>query len=119
VLSGLLNPLFWLLYLFWIAAASSGFDAVFPQILLFISLLNLLAGNGAFMYLSMLAPIRRGWLNLIPYSLTAFGYWVLISAAAYKALWQLLRNPFYWEKTQHGVSKQYRHELALARSAAP
>lgn len=119
VLSGLLNPLFWLLYLIWITAASSGFDTVFPQILLFISLLNLLAGNGAFMYLSMLAPIRRGWLNLIPYSLTAFGYWVLISAAAYKALWQLLRNPFYWEKTQHGVSKQYVHELALARSAAP
>jgi cellulose synthase/poly-beta-1,6-N-acetylglucosamine synthase-like glycosyltransferase len=119
VLSGLLNPLFWMLYVVWIAAASSGFDAVFPQILLFISLLNLLAGNGAFMYLSMLAPIRRGWLNLIPYSLTAFGYWVLISAAAYKALWQLLRNPFYWEKTQHGVSRQYVHELALARSAAP
>ncbi len=119
VISGLLNPVFWLLYIFWIVAASGGFDAVFPQILLFISLLNLLAGNGAFMYLAMLAPIRRGWLSLIPYSLTAFGYWVLMSAAAYKALWQLLRNPFYWEKTQHGVSKQYAHELALARSAAP
>jgi hypothetical protein len=30
---------------------------------------------------------------------------VLISVAAYKAVWQLLRNPFYWEKTRHGVSR--------------
>jgi hypothetical protein len=68
-------------------------------------LFNLLAGNGAFIYLSMLAPIRRGWLELIPYSLTVFGYWVLMSIAAYKALWQLLRNPFFWEKTDHGMSR--------------
>ncbi len=61
----------------------SGFDPVFPQILLFLSLFNLLAGNGAFIFLSMLAPIRRGWLDLIPYSLTVFGYWVLMSIAAY------------------------------------
>ena len=47
----------------------------------------------------MLAPIRRGWLDLIPYSFTLFGYWVMISIAAYRALWQLLRDPFYWEKT--------------------
>ena len=53
----------------------------------------------------MIAPIRRGWLDLIPYSLTAFGYWVLISIAAYRALWQLVHNPFYWEKTHHGVSR--------------
>ena len=91
---------------------STGFDPVFPQILLFLSLFNLLAGNGAFMYLCMLAPIRRGWLDLIPFSLTVFGYWVLMSIAAYKALWQLLRNPFYWEKTQHGV-------LASSARAAP
>ena len=85
-------------------AFPSGFDPIFPQLLLFLSLFNLLAGNGAFIYLCMLAPIRRGWLDLIPYSFTVFGYWVLISIAAYKGLWQLLRNPFYWEKTQHGVS---------------
>jgi hypothetical protein len=52
----------------------------------------------------MLAPIHRRWLELIPYSLTVFGYWVLMSIAAYKALYQLLRDPFFWEKTHHGVS---------------
>ncbi|MDB5600160.1 MAG: hypothetical protein JWN71_2204 [Xanthobacteraceae bacterium] len=118
VLAGLLNPIFWILYLVWMFAATSGFDPVFPQLLLFLSLFNLLAGNGAFVFLHMLAPIRRGWLNLIPYSLTAIFYWVMISIAAYKGLWQLLRNPFYWEKTQHGVSKHVVRELAAAQEAA-
>jgi cellulose synthase/poly-beta-1,6-N-acetylglucosamine synthase-like glycosyltransferase len=118
VLAGLLNPVFWLLYLVWLFAASSGFDPVFPQLLLFLSLFNLLAGNGAFIFLLMLAPIRRGWLNLIPYSLTVLGYWVLISVASYKGLWQLLHNPFYWEKTQHGVSKHVAHELAALQETA-
>ena len=111
VLSALFNPVYWILYLVWLVAVTSGFDPVFPQLLLFLSLFNLLAGNGAFIFLLMLAPIRRSWLGLIPYSFTVVGYWVLISIAAYKGLWQLLRNPFYWEKTQHGVSKHVIREL--------
>jgi len=118
VLSGLFNPIFWAIYLLWLILLTTGFDPVFPQLLLFLSLFNLLAGNGAFIYLSMLAPIRRGWLDLIPYSLTAFGYWVLISIAAYRALWQLLRNPFYWEKTQHGVSRFIPRRLGNAGAAS-
>jgi cellulose synthase/poly-beta-1,6-N-acetylglucosamine synthase-like glycosyltransferase len=118
-LSGLLNPIFWALYLIWLAASALSLDLMFPQVILFLSLFNLLAGNGAFIYLSMLAPIRRGWLKLIPYGLTGFAYWILISIAAYKGLWQLLRNPFYWEKTRHGVSKHVIRELAAAEGGAP
>ena len=52
VLSGLLNPMFWLFFAVLAAAGSgTGFDPVFPQFLLFLSLFNLLAGNGAFMFL--------------------------------------------------------------------
>jgi cellulose synthase/poly-beta-1,6-N-acetylglucosamine synthase-like glycosyltransferase len=119
VISGLLNPVFWLFYVGWLIAAFSGFEAIFPEPLLFLSLFNLLAGNGALVFLNMLAPIRRGWLDLIPYSLTSFGYWLMISIAAYKGLWQLLRNPFYWEKTEHGVSKYVTNELAQAQKIAP
>jgi cellulose synthase/poly-beta-1,6-N-acetylglucosamine synthase-like glycosyltransferase len=105
VLTGILNPIFWVLYLTWLVTISVSDDPLFPQILLFLSLFNLLAGNGAFIFLSMVAPIRRGWLGLIPCSLTVIGYWALISIAAYRALWQLLRRPFHWEKTQHGLSR--------------
>jgi glycosyltransferase XagB len=111
VLAGLVNPLFWLFYLIWLAASAANLDVLFPHALLYLCLFNLLAGNGAFTYLIMLAPIRRGWLNLIPYSFSLFAYWILISVAAYKALWQLARNPFFWEKTEHGLS---RHEAQLS-----
>jgi cellulose synthase/poly-beta-1,6-N-acetylglucosamine synthase-like glycosyltransferase len=114
VLAGLLNPVFWLFYAIWIVARAADFDPLFPQFLLFLCLFNLLAGNGTFTYLIMLGPIRRGWLNLIPFSFTLFGYWVLISVAAYRGLWQLIRDPFFWEKTQHGIS---RHEAAQFSSA--
>ena len=116
VLSALFNPVFWLLYTVWLVLLGSGYSALFPEFLLFISLFNLLLGNGAFIFLNMIAPLRRGWLRLIPFSLTAFGYWVLISIAAYKALWQLVRSPFYWEKTRHGVSK---HVSGLLQDAPP
>jgi len=105
VIAGLLNPVFWLFYAIWLLASAANIDVIFPQSLLLLCLFNLLAGNGAFTYLIMLAPIRRGWLDLIPFSFTLFGYWVLISLAAYRALWQLVRQPFFWEKTPHGLSR--------------
>ena len=35
-------------------------------------------------------------------------YWLYVSAAAYRAVWQLVHAPFYWEKTEHGVSASFR-----------
>jgi hypothetical protein len=29
----------------------------------------------------------------------------MLSIAAYKGLWQLVSRPFYWEKTNHGLTK--------------
>jgi cellulose synthase/poly-beta-1,6-N-acetylglucosamine synthase-like glycosyltransferase len=118
VLAGLLNPVFWAFYLIWLGLSAASFDPIFPQSLLFLCLFNLLAGNGAFTYLIMLAPIRRGWLELIPFSFTLFAYWVLISLAAYRALWQLLRDPYFWEKTEHGLSR-HNPEQASAVGGAP
>jgi glycosyltransferase XagB len=118
VLAGLLNPLFWLFYIIWLVAAAANLDVIFPHALLYLCLFNLLAGNGAFTYLVMLAPIRRGFLELIPYSFSLAGYWVLLSAAAYRALWQLLRDPFLWEKTPHGLSQHTDAPLTEAGGAA-
>ncbi len=43
--------------------------------------------------------LRHGWvLVLTPL------HWVLLSAAAWRALYQLLTDPYRWEKTEHGVT---------------
>jgi cellulose synthase/poly-beta-1,6-N-acetylglucosamine synthase-like glycosyltransferase len=119
VLSGLLNPIFWGVFLFWALTRTAGFDLVFPPILLYLSLLNLLAGNGMFMFLMMLAPFRRQWVKLAPFSLTVIWYWVLLSIASWKGAWQLITKPFYWEKTQHGLSKHTAAEVAEAMQPEP
>mgnify|MGYP003345407468 CR=1 FL=1 len=67
-----------------------------------VSYLSLVAGNGVLTLLAVLAPLKRRWAYLMPYGATVFFYWWLISIAAYRALWQLCWNPFYWEKTPHG-----------------
>ncbi|MEP0190014.1 MAG: glycosyltransferase family 2 protein [Erythrobacter sp.] len=115
MLSGLLNPIFWGIFIFWLLTMTDMFDAVFPPVLLYLSLFNLLAGNGMFMFITMLAPFRRNWLELVPYSLTIFWYWVLMSIAAWKGAWQLITKPFYWEKTTHGLSAQTAEEVSKAQ----
>jgi len=43
-------------------------------------------------------------------------YWLMMSVAACKGLWQLIRNPHYWEKTQHGL---HLDSAAAAAAALP
>jgi hypothetical protein len=39
----------------------------------------------------------------VPFVLLYPFYWVLHSIAAWRALVQLVRSPFHWEKTPHGI----------------
>ena len=102
VISAVVNPLFWALYIAWIAGWG-GIAALFPTPLLELSVLGLLAGNGFFAYLTMIAPARRRWYDQCGHILMLPVVWLMLSAAGYVALWQFLRKPFYWEKTEHAA----------------
>lgn len=104
-LTFLANPIMWLLYVGWLIFRAHGIDRLFPPPVLYVSLFDLLIGNGLMIYLSMLAVFKRRRYRLIPFALLNPLYWILHSIAAYKALWQLIWRPFYWEKTEHGVSR--------------
>lgn len=39
-------------------------------------------------------------------------YWLILSLAAWRALWQLVRDPYRWEKTSHGHARTTRRGLA-------
>ena len=79
-------------------------EGILPAWAVWLSLANLLAGNAAMIYLSMMGAFKRQRYRLVPWSLLNPAYWVLHSIASYKALWQLLTKPHYWEKTAHGIS---------------
>lgn len=48
----------------------------------------------------------RAHRHLVGYVPTMMLYFTLGALASYKALWEMVRNPFFWDKTQHGVSHQ-------------
>ncbi len=70
-----------------------------------IALINLAVGNGIMVALNVLAAVRGHGRHAVPFALLQPLYWVLHSFAAWRALVQLIRRPFYWEKTPHGLDQ--------------
>lgn len=76
------------------------------DILLCIALLNFVGGYAVNLALGALSLRGTRHKGLWPHVIFIPVYWLFVSAAAYRAVWQLIRAPFYWEKTEHGVSRQ-------------
>jgi hypothetical protein len=66
---------------------------------------NLVLGYLSAIILSIVAATRYGQTNLGWHVFTIPIYWLLISAAAWRAVWQLLVAPSKWEKTRHHVKR--------------
>ena len=110
--TALINPLLWLTFLVSLIIGPQHVATLFPPFVLVVALFNLLISNAMYVYFNLIAASKRQWYNLVPWGLLAPAYWVLHSVAAYKALGQLITNPHYWEKTQHGTSAQAREKVA-------
>ena len=102
----IINPLYWLLTLAWVMFRGKEVGAFFPAPVFIMGFLCLFLGNFAFIYANMLGCCRRGYYDLVKYALIVPPYWALMSVAAWKALWQLIVKPHYWEKTKHGLSSE-------------
>lgn len=63
---------------------------------------DLLTGYLASMALGFLSARGRGYRHLLKDVPLMPLYWLLISAAAYRAVWQFMTARFEWEKTEHG-----------------
>jgi cellulose synthase/poly-beta-1,6-N-acetylglucosamine synthase-like glycosyltransferase len=106
VLSALVHPWFYVLAA--CELADGGF-LVRPESLLgwpfwLVAWFDLAAGYLASMGLALLAVRRRGYRALLKQIPLMPIYWLLISAAAYRALWQFMAARFVWEKTDHGLA---------------
>jgi glycosyltransferase XagB len=117
-LTFLASPPLWALFVFWLFTRSHAVEPLFPESVLYLALANLLIGNFLGVYLNVIAIYLRKNYDLMPYALLNPFYWILHSIAAYKALGQLFTKPFYWEKTQHGISRVAPKTMAAQRNAA-
>lgn len=104
----LLNPLMWALTIAYVLGRGTELDALiqtfFPPMLYYAALLSLTAGNFLFFYINAYVCVRHDYIDLTRYALLTPLYWILLSTGAWVGFWSLMRRPYYWAKTQHGVS---------------
>jgi cellulose synthase/poly-beta-1,6-N-acetylglucosamine synthase-like glycosyltransferase len=88
------------------------------ELLLFLSLMNIVGGYGSYLLLAFRCvdpPERRDFWKIVAATPV---YWMLMSAAGYRAIWQLVRRPHHWEKTPHRRFRRPEPTAAvLARTA--
>jgi hypothetical protein len=77
--------------------------------------LTLGAGYLTTILLGLRGLARRGLLSAAWALAFVWLHWLLLSLAAWRALYQLMRNPHGWEKTEHGLARTSR--LARMSSA--
>ena len=68
-------------------------------------IINLAAAAVVTILLALLALRRRGRSDLYLHALMSPLYWLPISVAGYRAIYEWIRAPFYWAKTPHGKSE--------------
>lgn len=114
----LLYPVLLGFYIIYIVFDLQTVRVLFPDWVLYISIFNFVAGNTLMIYVNMLAVFKRRFYELILFALVNPFYWLMHSIAAYKGLWQLIYKPFYWEKTNHGLTKMSHSSSAAAAANA-
>ncbi|WP_370249221.1 glycosyltransferase [Nocardioides sp.] len=103
----LLNPIFWALTTLYVLTQWSFIESMFPSIVFYASSLLLFVGNFVFIYLNIAGSLQRGEFGLTRTAMLSPLYWGLMSWAAWKGFIQLFTNPFYWEKTEHGLDEDH------------
>jgi len=102
----LVNPLFWAMTIVWYTQQPDGIALLFPPSVFYVALFCFLIGNAAVVYMNLLTTRIMRRPGLMAAALAVPLYWVMMSAAAAKAVFQLVCTPFYWEKTSHGLDDQ-------------
>lgn len=100
------NPFFWCLtlaYILFRPSIGAAIESFYPAPVLYAGIFSLAFGNFLYLYYHVLGCLKRRNFELVKYAALVPGYWLMMSLAAWKALYQLVANPHYWEKTLHGL----------------
>jgi len=102
----LINPLLWAATISYFAfrpIVGPTIESLYPVLIFYLAGFSAVIGNFLFLYYYMIGLARRGQWVQIKYVYLVPVYWALVSLAAFKAVYQLVFRPHYWEKTHHGL----------------
>lgn len=117
LLSALLHPFFYPMAAYAVFQATQDAPNIQTGLLGAFNAVTLLLGFGAAILSGLVGAMARQLDGVGRHALSMPAYWLLISLACYKALFQLLTRPHYWEKTVHGLSIHSPSLAARARAS--
>jgi glycosyltransferase XagB len=86
--------------------------SVFEQAFAGLYVATLITGYALSALLGFVGLSRRRLARSAPYLLLLPFYWLLLSFAAWRAVFQVMRSPYRWEKTAHGLARTSRQATA-------
>jgi len=106
ILALFINPFMWLLTILYFAMRPTlgpAIESLYPAPVFYMAAFSLVFGNFLYMYYYMIGCAKREQYDLIKYAFFVPIYWLCMSIASWRALYQIFVNPYYWAKTKHGL----------------
>jgi len=118
VLAALVHPLFMGGLIYSVASGSSLWrgGSLTITVLAAVYGISVIIGYLTSAFLGWLGLMRRGLLSTAWVLLLMPLHWLLLSLAAWRALYQLIVAPYIWEKTEHGLAKTSRLNGDMTRA---
>src|SRR3989344_2490887 len=106
VLSLFINPVMWVItacYFLFRIKIGLFIESLFPGPIFYVGIFSLIFGNFLYIYYYMIGASKRGYDSLVKYVFLVPFYWLGMSLAAWKAVYEIIVRPHYWYKTAHGL----------------
>jgi cellulose synthase/poly-beta-1,6-N-acetylglucosamine synthase-like glycosyltransferase len=119
ILSMFINPLMWVITITYFAFrtfAGPYIQSLFPTAIFYMAVLCLVVGNFMYVYYYMIGCAKREHFSIVKYVYFVPFYWLLMSVAAWLALYKLIVAPHHWAKTKHGLHLKNQKAMAQAES---
>ncbi|MFV8053746.1 glycosyltransferase [Mycobacterium sp. 48b] len=113
-----LNLLFWFITVLWFLGQPAVVGSVFPPLIYFPALIAMIIGNFTVMYMNMIALREDDRSDLLLAALSVPLFWLMMSIAAAKGAYQMIRQPSFWEKTFHGLAERPEDKAAHEQMAS-
>uniref|UniRef100_UPI0040402C23 hypothetical protein n=1 Tax=Streptomyces sp. DSM 41540 TaxID=3448657 RepID=UPI0040402C23 len=102
----------------WFLGQPAVVGSVFPPLIYFPALIAMIIGNSTVMYMNMIALREDDRSDLLLAALSVPLFWLMMSIAAAKGAYQMIRQPSFWEKTFHGLAERPEDKAAHEQMAS-
>lgn len=109
IASMFINPFMWLITISYFALRSvigPTIESFFPSSILYLAIFSLVFGNFLYLFYYMIGCVKKEYYNLVKFAFLVPVYWLVMSAAAWMALYMIIVKPHHWAKTKHGLHLQ-------------